>query len=392
MQIAFYSPLKSPCHSAPSGDRRMARQLISALRCSGHTVTITSDLRSFEGHGNPEHQAIIRHEADSEAKRIIRVIQETDRQLRPEVWFTYHLYYKAPDWIGPRVCQALGMGYVIAEASHAPKRQHGPWASGHEAVVNAIQTADSILSLTKRDMPCVTPLMHDLARQFYLPPFLEKNPDLIASREEVRHAVANRYGLDTRKQWLLAVAMMRPGDKLNSYEFLARALGALSNDDWQLLIVGDGTARADVESAFSSIGSAIDGGPVAWTGQLDEAALIDVYAACDVFVWPAVNEAYGMALLEAQAAGIPAVAGNYGGVPEVLQDGVTGLLVEPGSLEQFTGAVRSMIESPSLRATFGERARAYVHSERSLAQASQIVNEAVEHAVVVHPRRGIRAS
>ena len=50
----------------------------------------------------------------------------------PELWLTYHLYYKAPDWLGPAVRAALGIPYVVAEASVAPKRAGGPlgqWSS-----------------------------------------------------------------------------------------------------------------------------------------------------------------------------------------------------------------------------------------------------------------------
>ena len=44
----------------------------------------------------------------------------------PELWFTYHLYHKAPDWLGPRIAGALGIPYVVAEASFAPKQAGGP--------------------------------------------------------------------------------------------------------------------------------------------------------------------------------------------------------------------------------------------------------------------------
>ena len=364
----------------------MARQLISALQYSGHTVDIVSDLRSFDGSGDSKNQAAIRSAAHSETSKIIRAFGEAGSKAQPKVWFTYHLYYKAPDWIGPKVSASLGLGYVVAEASHAPKRQCGPWAQGNEAVKGAIRAADSVLSLTKCDIPCVTPLMRDHARHFHLPPFLEDNLGRTISREKVRAKLASRYGLDTRRQWLLTVAMMRPGDKLRSYQFLARALSTLVTEDWQLLIVGDGAARSDVENSFSLLRTVQDGGSIAWAGRLDEEALVDTYAACDVFVWPAVNEAYGMAILEAQAAGMPVVVGNYGGVPDVLQHEVTGLLVEPNNIKQFADGVRRMIDSASLRVTFGERAQAFVNSERSLHQASIIVNEAVLHADAIRRR------
>ena len=54
MTIAFYAPLKAPDHPVPSGDRAMARALIAALKAGGQQVTLTSDLRLFDGKGDSE--------------------------------------------------------------------------------------------------------------------------------------------------------------------------------------------------------------------------------------------------------------------------------------------------------------------------------------------------
>jgi glycosyltransferase involved in cell wall biosynthesis len=62
-------------------------------------------------------------------------------------------------------------------------------------------------------------------------------------------------------------------------------------------------------------------------GALPGGRLPALYAACDLYVWPAVREAYGMAMLEAQALGLPVLAGDEGGVADVVADGVTGRLV-----------------------------------------------------------------
>ena len=382
MRIAFYAPLKGPTHPAPSGDRRMARQFIAALQYAGHEVEVASSLRSFEGDGLPERQTAIRKSAETEAENIIKQIRSRPRADRPDVWFTYHLYYKAPDWIGPTVCASLGLAYVVAEASYAPKRAKGPWALGHDAVAKALRVADAVIALTQRDMRCVHPLLSDHAKQFYLPPFLDTSSDGASApdkgtRDRSRRSFAKRHGLNIDKHWLLTVAMMRAGDKLDSYRLLARASAALPGDDWQLVIVGDGEARSDVEAAFSSLGLAGEGGRIAWTGELPGSALSDIYASCDVFIWPAINEAYGMALLEAQAAGLPLIAGNEGGVPDVMCDGITGLLVDSSNPEEFAAAVRSLLDDDIQRKEFGSRGRTFVRQERSLPQASAIVNEAV---------------
>ena len=70
----------------------------------------------------------------------------------PSLWFTYHVYYKAPDWLGPAVSAALGIPYVIAEASYAEKRAGGPWAIGHEAAAEAIAHARLVLSPSRDDV------------------------------------------------------------------------------------------------------------------------------------------------------------------------------------------------------------------------------------------------
>jgi hypothetical protein len=59
------------------------------------------------------------------------------------------VYYKAPDWLGPRIAKALGIPYVLAEATHAPKRAGGPWAIGHEATEAALRMASRVLPLAR---------------------------------------------------------------------------------------------------------------------------------------------------------------------------------------------------------------------------------------------------
>ena len=125
MRIAFYAPLKSPFHDTPSGDRRVAALYLEALARGGHDVALASDLRSYNPDGNDAAWRALRNAADAVASRLIRDAESGDPARRPELWFTYHCYHKAPDWVGPRVSRALGIPYVIAEPSHAPKRAQG---------------------------------------------------------------------------------------------------------------------------------------------------------------------------------------------------------------------------------------------------------------------------
>jgi hypothetical protein len=80
-------------------------------------------------------------------------------ETAPELWFTYHLYHKAPDWLGPVIADALGIPYVVAEASDAPKRALGEWAAGRDAAKRAIRRADAVIGLNPADRDCVLPLL-----------------------------------------------------------------------------------------------------------------------------------------------------------------------------------------------------------------------------------------
>ena len=135
MRIAFYAPLKPPDHPVPSGDRRMARLLLDALRLAGHEPVLASRFRSFEGRGDR-----LRARPGSPpsggtlAERYLRRCAAAPAAA-PELWFTYHLYHKAPDWLGPRIAGALGIPYVVAEASlrQSGRAGRGPPATAPSA-------------------------------------------------------------------------------------------------------------------------------------------------------------------------------------------------------------------------------------------------------------------
>src|SRR4030081_1639823 len=116
----------------PSGDRQIARLFVEALRQGGHQPFVASRLRSFDGAGDTRDKARISALGQRPAKRVVKRWRERP-ETAPQLWFTYHLYYKAPDWLGPAASAALGIPYVAAEASYAVKRAAGPWAGGHRA-------------------------------------------------------------------------------------------------------------------------------------------------------------------------------------------------------------------------------------------------------------------
>lgn len=373
MRIAFYAPLKPPTHANPSGDRLMARLLMQALEQAGHDVSLASRYRSREAAGDAKRQTRLQKTGVRLAERLIRRYRALPARQRPQLWFTYHLYYKAPDWIGPAVAKALKIPYVVAEASVAHKRASGPWAASHRAVLQALEQAAAVVTLNPLDAK----LIPDQAKVRTLKPFLDTAPydAVLALRDDYRQALAREQHLDPEMPWLLAAAMTRRGDKLASYQMLAQALRAIPDMPWQLVVAGDGEAYEEVRQAFAWAMPE----RVRFLGLVQPEVMPALYSACDLLVWPAVNEAYGMALLEAQAAGLPVVAGRSPGVENVVSEGVTGYLCDPG-LATFAASVREILTQTASRAAMGEAAPRMVAENHSLLAAARRLNSILEEA------------
>ena len=374
MRIAFYAPMKAPTHPVPSGDRRMGALLMDALRVAGHEVALASELRTYDGRGSAEAQQTMARAAETEAERISG---RWTGSGAPDAWFTYHVYHKAPDYLGPALARRHRLPYLIAEPSVAPKRATGPWSEGYRAALAAIRAADVLLCLTRLDMACVAPYARAPERLIYLPPFIDASPFGRGGtdRAEARRALARAARLDPDKRWLLAVGMMRAGDKLESYRRLGQALARLAGSDWQTVLVGEGEARPEVEAAMAPVADR-----VRYLGAVDWARLPQIYAACDILVWPAAGEAYGIALLEAEAAGLPVVAGRVRGVPDVVQDGATGLLVPENDPAAFASTVRSLLDDEPERRRMAEAAARFVGEERNVKSAAAILDRALRMA------------
>ena len=108
-----------------------------------------------------------------------------------------------------------------------------------------------------------------------------------------------------------------------------------------LLLIGDGPLRQSLESELKESGI-----PHTLTGYLPQA--YEALPAMDLFVLPSVSEGMGLVLLEAMQAGVPIVASDVGGIPEVVRSGKDGLLVPPGDVAGFSDACSKIINNPEL--------------------------------------------
>jgi N-acetyl-alpha-D-glucosaminyl L-malate synthase BshA len=125
----------------------------------------------------------------------------------------------------------------------------------------------------------------------------------------------------------------------------------------RFILIGDGPARAEVErrAAESGLGDAI----VFATERQD---LVPWLSVADMFLLPSAQESFGLAALEAMACGVPVVASKVGGLPEVIDDGVTGFLCPPDDLDLMAERGIALLTDRALRASMGRAAADVVRS------------------------------
>ncbi|PCK80847.1 glycosyltransferase family 4 protein [Rhizobium sophoriradicis] len=350
MRVAFYAPMKSPNHPVPSGDRLMARLLIRALELAGHDVEVASEFRTYAA--TPEAAAALAPAISAEDERLRLKWQSAPR---PELWFCYHPYYKSPDPFGPAISAEFAIPYVTAEASYAAKRDGTGWAAQQQRVGEAVLQAAVNICFTDRDRVGLSAAF-PAARLAGLKPFID--PALFEALPPTP---------DPRR--LVTVAMMRAGDKMESYAMLAKALRLIESRTWSLSVIGDGPMRHEVQVLFAGLSGRIE-----WLGALGAGEIAKTLGRGGIYVWPGCGEAYGLAYLEAQAAGLPVVAQATAGVPAVVEAGATGLLTPDGDVAAYAAAVAALLENGETRDVMGQAARRFVLEERSLATAARALD------------------
>jgi 2-deoxystreptamine N-acetyl-D-glucosaminyltransferase/2-deoxystreptamine glucosyltransferase len=226
----------------------------------------------------------------------------------------------------------------------------------------ALHAADAVVVLTGRTAAAVRSDGVPAQRIATIPSGFD--PALFTARraDVVRDAGRPRIGYVGR-----LAAQKRP-------DLLLAAFGRMA-ETAHLVVVGDGPERARVHAlAAASPATA----RITLTGFVRHTAVPAVLASLDVLVLPSAYEEMGSVLTEAMAAGLPVVASDVGGIPEVVRDGETGLLVPPGDVGALAAALDRLVGDPALRARLaaGARARAPDYAWPALAERVAAVYEA----------------
>lgn len=163
------------------------------------------------------------------------------------------------------------------------------------------------------------------------------------------------YGLDPAKPIVICPRRLEPK---NGVEYFIRAVPLVreSCPDAQFLIVGGGfpEERERFEKMLDGWGLR---SAVVFTGNVPNDTMPRFYAASDLAILPSLMEATSISGLEAMSSGLPLIGTKVGGIPEIIEDGASGILVEPRNPEQLAGQIARLLEDPAERRRLGIAAR-----------------------------------
>ncbi len=164
---------------------------------------------------------------------------------------------------------------------------------------------------------------------------------------------------------LLFVGGLDSAHYFKGLHLLLQALSQIDARDLELQIVGDGNLRGAYQEMSERLGLAKT---VTFLGNIADEELPKVYRQADIFVFPSVDasEAFGVAVLEAMASGLPVVASNLPGVRTLVRDGATGFLFSRGSEEELKKALLKLLNDKILREQFGRQGRLDINEKYSI--------------------------
>lgn len=167
-----------------------------------------------------------------------------------------------------------------------------------------------------------------------------------------------RVSLSIPQSAFVAVLARRLVQK-NGVLYLARALAQIESTDFHLVVAGDGAERGDFETLARASAC---GDRVHMLGAVANASMPNVYRAADVAILPSLMEATSIAGLEAMACGLPLIGTRVGGIPAIVDDGLSGILVEPANVDAMAAAINALL---------ADRERASALGRSSLAKAQE---------------------
>jgi glycosyltransferase involved in cell wall biosynthesis len=329
--------------------------------------------------------------------KAIPVVQALELALRlPEGYDLLHAH-NFPSAIAALLATRLRSSYAdtpyIWQCNEPPRILHDQWeidrfirqpetptGTGRAAALLGIKTMhmtskqiDKIAARNAAAVTAVSSFVADQIERIYKLRARVVNPgiDLETFNPHVKgERIRSKYGIHD-SPLLLTVSRLWPAKNL---ETALRSFRIVADnfEDAHYIIVGDGPSRPNLQDLVNRLRLT---GRVRFVYDAEVEVLAEYYAACDIFVFPALSEPWGLSLLEAMATGKPIVAADDGGPAEIVDHKVDGLLVKPADSNSYAEAIIQLLKDRSTMECIGERAAAKAKNyswERMASAYSQI--------------------
>jgi phosphatidyl-myo-inositol dimannoside synthase len=177
---------------------------------------------------------------------------------------------------------------------------------------------------------------------------------------------------------LLCVSRMSSKEPYKNVEMVIRAMPEVLQriGDARLVVVGPGDDRPRLEEMVKELAL---GERVSFAGRVPDAVLPSYFAACDAFVLPSTGEGFGIVYLEAMYHSKACIGAKAGGVPEVIADGETGLLIDAGHPSELAAAMIRLLQDDALRKHLGQAGKERLKARFSIARFRERLASLLKH-------------
>jgi len=235
------------------------------------------------------------------------------------------------------------------------------WGSDIYVFPRSSFVAKKIIKYTLNRATRIFSTSYDMARETKL--YIDKNIDVTPFGVDVVKFKnsGKRLFFDSNH---IVIGTIKNLEKNSGIDYLIKAFSILKikyNDKClKLVIAGDGNEKHNLKKLCSNLNLNKD---VIFTGYVNQNNIVDFFSSFDIYVAPSLIESFGVAVLEASACEIPVVCTNAGGLPEVVINEQTGLIVPKADEVKLSEAIGKLVKDEKLRKTMGQNARKFVEDK-----------------------------
>lgn len=373
--IAAYGPADKVTHSIHDRLRASIHRLGDPLRQPLRLLRAWLKVRRLPGYARA--RAMFREETvDGLTRRRFRAFARAillAAEIPPETRLIYAQFISAAATIGRHSAAITGL--PLAASAHA----RDIWMAPDREKRVKLAAMEWCTTCTKSGAQHLAELADapDKVRLVYHGLLLDRFPDDMPIH-------SGRDGSDPQAPVRL-LSVGRAVEK-KGFALLIEALASLPGDlQWRWHHIGDGPLLDRLKAYAKSLGVE---DRIEWHGAKDQAAVIDSYRASDLFVLPSREgsdldrDGLPNVLMEAQSQGVACLSTNFSAIPELLEDGVTGVLVPPADREPLAAALEALIRSPGRRAELGragrQRVREHFRAETGIKEVARLMRDVID--------------